>query len=75
MFEELEETVTTAGVDHRSQLSLPEDEQTDAENMFYVESLHETCDNVLHTINQLAKEFPELQEKLPSLLTAYGIEA
>jgi hypothetical protein len=75
MFQELEETVTAAGINHRTKMGLPEDQQTDAENLFYVESLHETFDNVLHTITQLANEFPELHEKLPSFLSSEDIVA
>ena len=44
------------------------------EKKFAAEGLHETNANVLYTLGQLAREFPEMRDSLQAVLQSQGLD-
>ena len=65
--------VQDMSLQHRADRGVPEDEDTLDEKMFRAELLNETNANVLFTLGQLAKEFPEMHEALHMGLQNAGL--
>lgn len=66
--------VHTMSNEHRSNMNMPPGEETLEEKKMKAEALHETTYNVLYTLGELAREFPQIQEALMERLHTSGLK-
>eukprot|EP00949_MAST-11_sp_MAST-11-sp1_P001185 g1185.t1 len=67
------ERVEHAALEHRRSKGVADEEETLEEKMFACEGLRESNDNVLYTLGQLAREFPEMRDTLNEALQNQGL--
>ena len=66
--------VDDAAVEHRRTTGVADDYETLEEKKFAAEGLKETNSNVLYTLGQLAREFPEMRDTLQAVLSSQGLD-
>ena len=61
-------------VDHRKSKNVAPDVETVEEKQFIAQGLRETNANVLYTLGQLGREFPEMRDTLNEALRSQGLQ-
>ena len=69
-----ERRVREMSVDHRKSKNVAPDVETVEEKQFIAEGLKETNANVLYTLGQLGREFPEMRDTLNEALRGQGLQ-
>ena len=70
----VEARVSDAVIEHRRAKGYADDFETLEEKKFNAEGLRETNANVLYTLGQLAREFPEMRDTLQAVLQSQGLD-
>ena len=66
--------VKDAAMEHRRSKGYADDFETLEEKKFNAEGLRDTNANVLYTLGQLAREFPEMRDTLQAVLQSQGLD-
>jgi chromosome segregation ATPase len=66
--------VEDAAIEHRRAKGVADDYETLEEKNFTAEGLKETNANVLYTLGQLAREFPEMRDTLQAVLSSQALD-
>ena len=72
--EDSERRVREMAIDHRRSKNVADDVETIEEKQFIAQGLRETSANVLYTLGQLGREFPEMRDTLNEALKAQGLQ-
>eukprot|EP00945_MAST-04E_sp_MAST-4E-sp1_P001922 g1922.t1 len=72
--EESERRVREMAIDHRRSKNVADDVETLEEKQFMAQGLRETSANVLYTLGQLGREFPEMRDTLTEALKSQGLQ-
>ena len=72
--QESERRVREMSVDHRKSKNVAPDVETVEEKQFIAQGLRETNANVLYTLGQLGREFPEMRDTLNEALRSQGLQ-
>ena len=71
---ESERRVRDMAIDHRRSKNVADDVETLEEKQFIAQGLRETSANVLYTLGQLGREFPEMRDTLTEALKSQGLQ-
>ena len=72
--EDSERRVREMAIDHRRSKNVADDVETIEEKQFIAQGLRETSANVLYTLGQLGREFPEMRDTLNEALKSQGLQ-